>query len=66
MAAIPPSAAEVRALFRALLREARKFEDYNIRAYMKRRSRQGFHQHHVSSPAIAATAFSEGREMLDV
>eukprot|EP00250_Pteridium_aquilinum_P026661 c33386_g1_i1 orf=141-422(+) len=67
MAVPPPSAAEVKALFRALLREARKFQDYNIREYVKRRSRQGFHQHQsVTSPEIAVTAFSEGREMLDV
>ncbi|MCO5570879.1 hypothetical protein L7F22_024608 [Adiantum nelumboides] len=67
MAAPPPSAAEVKALLRAFLREARKFSDYNIREYVKRRSRQGFHQHqHASSPEVAATAFSEGRELLDV
>ncbi|KAI5053947.1 hypothetical protein GOP47_0031160 [Adiantum capillus-veneris] len=67
MAATSPSATEVKALFRALLREARKFSDYNIREYVKRRSRQGFHQHqHVSSPEVAATAFSEGRGLLDV
>ncbi|MCO5596061.1 hypothetical protein L7F22_050127 [Adiantum nelumboides] len=67
MAVTSPSAIEVKALFRAFLREARRFPDYNMREYVKRRSRQGFHQNHgVSSPELAATAFGKGREFLEV
>ncbi|KAH7288866.1 hypothetical protein KP509_31G047400 [Ceratopteris richardii] len=66
MTAASPSAAEVKALFRAFLREARKFPDYNIREYVKRRSRQGFHQNQNIVPELATAAFAEGRELLEV
>ncbi|XP_024515447.1 protein bcn92-like [Selaginella moellendorffii] len=36
------SAMEARSLYRSLLREARRFPDYNIREYIARRCRQGF------------------------
>jgi hypothetical protein len=66
MAAIVPSSAEVVSLFRSLLKEARKFEDYNIREYVKRRTKQGFQQHKSANPEVAASAFLEGKEMLNV
>ena len=66
MAASAPSSAEVRSLFRSLLREARKYEDYNIREYVKRRTKQGFHLHKSDNPEVATSAFLEGKEMLSV
>ena len=66
MAASAPSSAEVRSLFRSLLREARKYEDYNIREYVKRRAKQGFHLHKSDNPEVATSAFLEGKEMLNV
>ncbi|XP_024534678.1 LYR motif-containing protein 4-like [Selaginella moellendorffii] len=53
--------AQVRALYRGFLREARKFTDYNVREYIKRRSRQGFRQ-----SGNAAEAFATGKEQLEV
>ncbi len=38
------SAGEVRHLFRALLREASRFSNYNVREYVKRRAIDAFHQ----------------------
>lgn len=48
-----PSAGEVCKLYRAFLREGRKFPNYNVREYVKRRAQEGFHQHAGESEAAA-------------
>ncbi|KAH7288915.1 hypothetical protein KP509_31G049600 [Ceratopteris richardii] len=60
------SVAEVKALYRAFLREASKFPNYNIREYVKRRSRQGFLQNQNIAPELATAIFSEGKQLLEV
>ncbi|CAM6098002.1 unnamed protein product [Calypogeia fissa] len=57
MAAAAPSSAEVIQLFRALLREAKNFPNYNIRKYMKRRVKEGFRENiSTTDPAAVAAA----------
>lgn len=59
--------AEVRALFRAILREGRKFPNYNVREYVKRRAREGFHEAAgLSDPPAVAALVKKAREELDV
>ena len=68
MAPAPPSPAQARELYRALVREARKFSNYNVREYMKRRTAAGFQAHHhaASDPAAAAAAYAAGKEQLQL
>jgi len=62
-----PAPAQVRGLFKALLREARKFSNYNVREYVKRRTVDGFHEHQsTSDPAAIAAAYAYGKEQLEV
>eukprot|EP01018_Ginkgo_biloba_P007306 Gb_11046 [translate_table: standard] len=62
-----PSTSEVRSLCRSLLRIARKFPDYNIREYMKRRTIEGFKQNRdLSDPSAVISAFSDGKLQLEV
>ncbi|KAK2965756.1 hypothetical protein RJ640_003294 [Escallonia rubra] len=66
--AIPaPSRSEILALFRSLLRTARQYTDYNVREYTKRRTSDAFRRNsHISDPAAAAAAFSDGKSQLEV
>ncbi|KAL6995115.1 hypothetical protein U1Q18_005251 [Sarracenia purpurea var. burkii] len=63
----PPGRSEVLSLFRSLLRTARKFADYNIREYTKRRTIDAFRQNKdLSDPSAVAAAFSDGKSQLEV
>lgn len=63
----PPSMSQVRSLFRSLLRTARKFPDYNIREYVKRRTIDGFRQNQqLTDPAVIVSAFADGKSQLEV
>ncbi|KAL3690551.1 hypothetical protein R1sor_016860 [Riccia sorocarpa] len=67
MAAAGPSPAEAKALFKAFLREARKFPNYNIREYVKRRAKEGFREcQSITDPSAAAAAFADGKQQLEV
>lgn len=62
-----PSRVEVLSLFRSLLRTSRKFTDYNIREYTRRRTIDSFLQNKsISDPASIAAAFSDGKSQLEV
>ncbi|POO01954.1 Complex 1 LYR protein [Trema orientale] len=62
-----PARAEVLALFRSLLRTARKFTDYNIREYTKRRTVDAFrHNQNLSEPSSVSSAYSEGKAQLEI
>ena len=62
-----PSPTQVRELFKALLREGRKFSNYNVREYVKRRTVDGFHEHRgVSDPAAIAAAYEYGVGQLEI
>ncbi|KAG6545456.1 hypothetical protein Mapa_013056 [Marchantia paleacea] len=66
-AAAAPSPAQARALLKAFMREARKFPNYNIREYVKRRAKEGFREcQSITDPAAAATAFANGKLQLEV
>ncbi|XP_052179598.1 uncharacterized protein LOC127792952 [Diospyros lotus] len=68
VAAVPLAGrSEVLSLFRSLLRTARKFADYNIREYARRRTIDAFRQNKdLSDPSAIAAAFSDGKSQLDV
>lgn len=62
-----PSPTQARELFKALLREARKFPNYNVREYVKRRTVDGFHEHRdASDPAAIAAAYAYGVKQLEI
>lgn len=62
-----PSRSEALSLYRSLLRIARKFADYNVREYAKRRTVDGFRQNRgLSDPSAIASAFSDGKSQLEV
>ncbi|GLJ24417.1 hypothetical protein SUGI_0466290 [Cryptomeria japonica] len=62
-----PSTSEVRSLIRSLLRTARRFPDYNIREYIKRRTIEGCKQNRdLSEPDAIGYAFREGKSQLEV
>lgn len=65
MAPAAPSPAQARELYRALVREARKFSNYNVREYVKRRTVDGFRDNHAA-PGAAAAAYATGKEQLEV
>mmetsp|Transcript_4149 Transcript_4149/g.10380 ORF Transcript_4149/g.10380 Transcript_4149/m.10380 type:complete len:92 (-) Transcript_4149:94-369(-) len=58
------NAGEVRSLFRAFLREGRKFNNYNIREYILRRAKEGFRAQLTGNQSEAA--FSAAKEELQV
>ncbi|XAR50000.1 hypothetical protein NMG60_11004199 [Bertholletia excelsa] len=63
----PPGRSQVLSLFRSLLRTARKFPDYNIREYTKRRAGDAFrHNRDLSDRSAIAAAFSDGKSQLEV
>lgn len=62
-----PSPAQVMQLFKALLREARKFSNYNVREYVKRRTIDGFQEYRGSSDSAAiAAAYDYGKQQLEI
>ncbi|XP_068336252.1 uncharacterized protein [Pyrus communis] len=67
VAAGASSRAEVLTMFRSFLRVARKFTDYNIREYTKRRAVDGFRlNRNLSDPSAISSAFSDGKAQLEV
>ncbi|ERM99899.1 hypothetical protein AMTRI_Chr10g650 [Amborella trichopoda] len=62
-----PSRTEILGLFRSLLKTARKFPDYNIREYMKRRTIDGFRQNSklTDAPSVSS-AFLDANSQLEV
>ncbi|KAJ1701596.1 hypothetical protein LUZ63_001375 [Rhynchospora breviuscula] len=65
--AAPPTRAEALSLLRSLLRTASKFNDYNVREYIKRRSLDAFRENKsLSDPSSLASAFSDGKAQLEV
>ena len=66
-AAAAPSRAKVLDLYRSFLRVARKFTDYNIREYTKRRAVYAFHHNRsISDPSTISATFSNGKAQLEV
>ncbi|KAH7839103.1 hypothetical protein Vadar_031476 [Vaccinium darrowii] len=62
-----PGCSEVLSLFHSLLRTSRKFTNYNIREYTKRRIPDAFrHNKDLSYPSAIAAAFYEGKTQLEV
>ncbi|GLC41610.1 hypothetical protein PLESTB_000696900 [Pleodorina starrii] len=61
------AAVEARALLRAFLRQGRRFPNYNIREYIRRRAKEGFHEAaSVTDPAAVAALLQSGRQELEV
>ncbi|KAL7465432.1 hypothetical protein ACHAXS_005756 [Conticribra weissflogii] len=54
------------ALFRSLLREAKKVDNYNFRHYAIRRTRAGFTANRDLTGNEAVVALQEGQEQLEV
>mmetsp|Transcript_14843 Transcript_14843/g.33504 ORF Transcript_14843/g.33504 Transcript_14843/m.33504 type:complete len:82 (+) Transcript_14843:204-449(+) len=53
-------------LFRCLLREAKKVDNYNFRLYAIRRTRIGFESNKNLSGKDAELALQEGKEQLEI
>ncbi|KAL9189013.1 hypothetical protein ACHAXT_011503 [Thalassiosira profunda] len=53
-------------LFRSLLREAKKVDNYNFRHYAIRRVKVGFQHNRNLTGNEAEIAFQEGKEQLDI
>ncbi|PNH07589.1 LYR motif-containing protein 4B [Tetrabaena socialis] len=61
------TAMEARSLFRALVREGRRFPNYNLREYIQRRAREGFRESSsVADPAVVKSLLQSGRQELEV
>ncbi|KAL7443978.1 hypothetical protein ACHAXH_009888 [Discostella pseudostelligera] len=60
-----PSSASL-SLFRSLLREAAKMDNYNFRLYALRRVRIGFENNRNLTGSEAEDAFVEGKEQLEI
>lgn len=62
-----PGSPEVRALFRAFLRNGRTFPQFNISHYIQRRAKEEFHAHaREADPAKLQQLVASGKEQLDV
>lgn len=61
-----PRTTDAIALYRALARAGRGFNDYNVREYVRRRGREGFEEHREARGADAARAIERGTEALAV
>ncbi|GJP29438.1 hypothetical protein CLOM_g16700 [Closterium sp. NIES-68] len=63
----PPAPAQVLSLYRTLLREARRFQNYNIRHYAARRIHEGFAENRgMADPVKVEAAYEEGVRSLAV
>ncbi|KAL9233743.1 hypothetical protein vseg_008699 [Gypsophila vaccaria] len=61
------SVSETVAIYRSLLRISRKFPDYNIREYVKRRTTDAFRANKtLSDPSAIAAAVADAQSQLDV
>ncbi|CAN1137957.1 LYR motif-containing protein 4 [Linum perenne] len=61
------SRGEILSLYRALLRTARQFSDYNIREYAKRRTIDAFRENRgLTDPVSVSAAYSDGKSQLEV
>ncbi|KAG2452468.1 hypothetical protein HYH02_002708 [Chlamydomonas schloesseri] len=61
------AASEARSLFRALLRAGKHFPNYNVREYIQRRAREGFHDGaKLTDPAAVKSLLELGRQELEV
>uniref|UniRef100_A0A7N0ZXF6 Complex 1 LYR protein domain-containing protein n=1 Tax=Kalanchoe fedtschenkoi TaxID=63787 RepID=A0A7N0ZXF6_KALFE len=58
------SRSEILSLFRSLYRTAKKFPDYNVREYIKRRTADGFRLNR--GVLDAAAVFADGKAQLEV
>ncbi|KAJ0238154.1 hypothetical protein HA466_0242620 [Hirschfeldia incana] len=59
--------AQVLSLCRSLLRAGRKYPDYNIREYTKRRTLDGFRMNkNLTDPSKVEEAYAEGKAQLEV
>eukprot|EP00898_Chlorokybus_atmophyticus_P007403 jgi/Chlat1/7664/Chrsp64S07131 len=65
MPAAAPSPAELRSMFRAFMRTARRFSNYNIREYVRRRAREDFREK-GASPEELSRRFEQGKSDLAV
>jgi len=61
-----PSRQHVLGLFRSLLRQAGRLEDYNFRSYAKRRVALGFQEGRSSSGEEAAREYRDGVKNLEM
>lgn len=67
MAAAAPPRSEVLRLYRALLREGRKFSSYNVREYVKRHTKESFREHSGErDPETVARLVARAEEQLEV
>ncbi|CAH8389616.1 unnamed protein product [Eruca vesicaria subsp. sativa] len=58
---------QVISLCRSLLRAGRKYPDYNIREYTKRRALDGFHMNkNLTDPSKVKEVYAEGKAQLEV
>lgn len=64
--AATPSRQHVLGLFRSLLRQAGRMEDYNFRSYAQRRVALGFQEGRVLSGEEAAREYQEGLKNLEM
>ncbi|KAK9682113.1 hypothetical protein RND81_10G051400 [Saponaria officinalis] len=62
-----PPRSQTLAIFRSLLRVSRKFPDYNIREYVKRRTTDAFRQNKtLTDPSAVASAIADAQSQLDI
>mmetsp|Transcript_11255 Transcript_11255/g.41216 ORF Transcript_11255/g.41216 Transcript_11255/m.41216 type:complete len:84 (+) Transcript_11255:296-547(+) len=61
-----PSYAEVLSLYRSLIRQSKRFTDYNIREYALRKTREDFRQNAKIDPKQAEAAYEQGLNQLEL
>ncbi|KAG2490881.1 hypothetical protein HYH03_010798 [Edaphochlamys debaryana] len=61
------AANEARTLFRALLREGKRFPNYNLRDFIQRRAKESFRESAgVTDPSAVQSLLKRGREELEL